>query len=183
MGYFSSREVAAIAICSAVWGVLNAVLSPVFFSMFGLPFLCDIIGFSVLIVAAWWIRKIGTITTIGLIATLINFVFNPAQLFFVGFTVAAVVFDVSTRGIGYERAFKNSRNSAATALSISIGSAAVAGLIIGAFFMAGPALQHWGGVLGWAMLHVVGGVIGGVIGAGLVLALTSRKVLDSRYMK
>ena len=37
--------------------------------------------------------------------------------------------------------------------------------------MVAPALAKWGGVLGWAGLHAVGGVIGGVIGVILVSAL------------
>jgi hypothetical protein len=41
-------------------------------------------------------------------------------------------------------------------------SATVAGLIIGTFCIAVPAFAKWGGVLGWAGLHAVGGVIGGV---------------------
>jgi hypothetical protein len=181
MTHFNSRDLAAIALCSALWGVLNAIFSPIFFSMFGLPFLCDIIGFSVLIVASWWIRKIGAITLIGVIATIINFIFNPGQIFFVGFTVASVVFDVSSRGIGYERSFRNSFNSVAVMMPLSIGAAAIAGFIIGSFFMPGPALIGWGGVLGWAGLHAFGGVIGGVIGVSLVLLLRSRGILNSKF--
>ncbi len=174
--YFGSRDVAAIAVCSALWGVLNAVFSPVFFHMFGLPFLCDIIGFSVLAVAAWWIRKLGTLTMIGLIATLVTLIINPAQLLFLGFTAASVVFDLLARAIGYDKSFKKRANAFISMVSISIVSAAVAGYIIGAFFMAGPALAKWGGVSGWAGLHAIGGVMGGLIGASLIVALTSRKV-------
>jgi len=43
--------------------------------------------------------------------------------------------------------------------------------------MADPALATWGGVAGWAALHAVGGVIGGIIGATLVIALAARRVL------
>jgi len=52
----------------------------------------------------------------------------------------------------------------------------VAGLIIGTFFMAAPALAKWGGVLGWAGLHAVGGVIGGGIGIALVISLATRGI-------
>ena len=61
-------------------------------------------------------------------------------------------------------------------LSVSVLSAAVAGLIIGTFFMAAPALANWGGILGWAGLHSVGGIIGGVIGIVLVTGLDARGV-------
>jgi uncharacterized protein YcfJ len=60
---------------------------------------------------------------------------------------------------------------------ISISSAAVAGTIIGTFFMIGsPMLTQWGGIAGWAVLHIIGGVIGGIIGITLVSALKTRKI-------
>jgi hypothetical protein len=62
------------------------------------------------------------------------------------------------------------------AITISTISAAFAGLVIGAFFMTGPALAIWGGVLGWAGLHAIGGVIGGGIGGLIVNMLVYRKV-------
>ena len=177
MAYFTSREIAEISICAALWGVLNSIFSPIFFSMFGLPFLCDLIGFSVLTVAAVWIRKFGAITMVGLIATVINFMFNPGGVHFLAFTVASVVFDLLVKLFGYNIVFKKPIYVAASMLPISIFSAALAGYIIGTFFMSGPALTMWGGVLGWAGLHAVGGAIGGAIGVALVIALISRKVI------
>ena len=77
MKRLNSRDLTAIALCAALWGVLNSIFAPVFFRITGLPVLCDFIGFSVLTIGAWWIRKTGAITIIGLIATVINFIFNP----------------------------------------------------------------------------------------------------------
>ena len=152
------------------------------FSITHLPILCDLIGFTVLTVAAWWIRKFGAITTIGLIATIINFIFNPQALTFLGFTAAAFVFDLILALVGFNNFFRKSFNTATLAIIISTLSAAVAGLIIGSFFMAGPALSLWGGVSGWAGLHAVGGVVGGAIGATLVAALNSRKIIINGQM-
>jgi hypothetical protein len=176
MVYFKTRDVAAIAIGAALWGVLNSIFSPIFFRMFGLPFLCDLIGFTVLTVAVWWIRKLGAITAIGLIATVINFTFNPTGTHFLGFTAASIMFDVMSRFAGYDNFFKKPIHTMIMAIAISTLSAAVAGLIIGVFFMAGPALALWGGVLGWAGLHAIGGVIGGGIGGLTVNMLVHRKV-------
>lgn len=180
MAYFNTRDIAAIGICAALWGVLNTILSPVFFQMFGLPFLCDLIGFSVLIIAAWWIRKFGAITIIGLIATIINFALGGA-IHFLGFTAAAVFFDVASRLIGYNFSFKKPLFTFISMMAVSIGSAALAGYVIGTLFMAGPALANWGGVMGWAGLHMVGGVIGGAIGTFLVTALIARRVSTNGY--
>ena len=178
MPYFNSRDVAAIALCSALWGVLNSIFSPVFFQMFHLPFLCDLIGFSSLTLTVWWTRKFGTATAIGLIATIINFAFptRPDTVFFLGFTVASFVFDALARLVGYRNLFEKALTGTVSLVLISVISAAVAGSIIGSFFMSAVALAGVGGVLGWAALHAVGGVIGGVIGAPLATALTKRGI-------
>jgi len=176
MVYLKTRDIAAIAISSALWGVLNSIFAPIFFRMFGLPFLCDLVGFAVLTVAAWWIRKLGAITAIGFIATAINFIFNPTGTHFFGFTAASVVFDILSRLAGYGNFFKKPINTMIIAITISTISAAVAGLVIGTFFMTGTALAIWGGVLGWAGLHAIGGVIGGSIGGLTVNMLVYRKV-------
>jgi hypothetical protein len=179
MMHFDTRDVAAIALCAALWGVLNSIFSPIVFRMFGLPILCDLIGFTTLAVAVWWTRKFGATTMIGLIATVINFLFNFGGTQFLGFTAASIVFDIAVRLVGYNNSFRKPISSMVSMVSISTMSAAVAGFIIGTFFMTGPALARWGGVLGWAGVHAVGGVIGGVIGALLTTALTSRGVLTS----
>jgi len=176
MVYFKSTDIAAIALCASLWGVLNAVLSPVFFSIFHLPFLCDLIGFTVLSVAAWWIRKFGAITLIGLIATAINFIIVPGGVHFLGFTAASVFFDLTVSLVA-QRAFTKPVLTATSMMTLSIASAALAGYLIGTFFMALPAMVQWGGVLGWAGLHAIGGIIGGAIGSFLIIALNARKVM------
>jgi len=176
MAYFNTRETAAVALFAALWGVLNSIFAPIVFRMFGLPILCDIVGFAVLSLTVWWIRKFGAATVVGLIATVVNFVFNPSGFHFLGFTAASIVFDITAMLIGYDRCLKKPLFVTVSMLSVSVLSAAVAGLIIGTFFMAAPALATWGGVLGWAGLHAIGGVIGGFIGVTLVVGLAARGV-------
>ena len=180
MTYFNTRNVAAIAICAALWGVLNSIFAPLFFSMTHLPFFCDLIGFSVLTLAAWWIRKFGAITIVGLLATVINFALVPGAVHFLGFTVASIFFDVTISLVGFNKPFSRKAYTVVSMMPISIGSAALAGYIIGTFFMAGPALAPVGGVLGWAGLHVIGGIVGGAIGTSLVTGLDARKVTVKR---
>jgi hypothetical protein len=174
MPYYNSRELAAIALFSALWGVLNSIFSPIVFNMFGLPILCDMIGFSLLSLTVWWVRKLGAASLVGLIATAINFIFNPGGVFFLGFTAASIVFDIIAWLARYDVYLKKASSTAITLLSISVVSAAVAGLIIGTYFMAAPALANWGGVLGWAALHAAGGIVGGFIGTALVIGLVAR---------
>jgi hypothetical protein len=174
--YFNTRELAAVSVCAALWGVLNALFGPIFFRTFGLPVLCDLIGFSLLIIAAHWIRKFGAITTVGLIATIINFALGGG-IQFLGFTAASIFFDILASGIQKIPLFTKSPYSVGSTAGIAVVSSALAGYLIGLFFMAGPALANWGGVLGWAGLHMVGGVIGGAIGTFLILALSKRNVL------
>jgi hypothetical protein len=175
MAYFKTRDVAAIAICGALWGVLNVLFAPIFFRATGMPFLCDLIGFAVLILAAWWIRKPGALIIVGLIATIINLTL-VAGTQFLGFLVASIFFDVVMTIIGYCRAFRKSGYITLSMMIVAISSAALAGTVIGTLFMTGSAMIKWGGVVGWAGLHMIGGVIGGVIGITLVLSLKKRKI-------
>jgi hypothetical protein len=175
VAYFNTKDLAAIAICGALWGVLNVLFAPMFFRATGMPFLCDLIGFSILILGAWWIRKLGALTIVGLIATIVNLTLGTGMQL-LGFLAASVFFDVVVAVIGYGRAFQKPAYTGVSMMVVSIASAAVAGAVIGALFMSGGALARWGGVAGWAGLHMIGGVIGGVIGTALVLALKKRKV-------
>jgi hypothetical protein len=176
MPHYNSSEIAAIALLSALWGVLNSIFSPIVFNMFGLPILCDMIGFAVLSVTVWYIRKLGAATMVGIIATVISFIFNPGGVFFLGFTTASMVFDIVAWLARYNVYFKKTSLTAISLSFVSLLSASVAGFIIGTYFMAGPALARWGGVLGWAGLHAVGGIIGGFIGVTLVIGLVARGV-------
>jgi hypothetical protein len=155
--------------------VLNVLFAPMFFRATGMPFLCDLIGFAVLILTAWWIRKPGAITIVGLIATLINLGLGTGMQF-IGFLTASVFFDVVLTIIGYGRAFRKQAYTVVIMMVLAIASAAVAGVVIGSLFMTGaPLLAKWG-VAGWAGLHMFGGIIGGMIGIALVLALKKRKI-------
>lgn len=172
--YFRTRDLAGISIFAALWGVLNVIVSPVFFQTFHLPFACDLIGFSALILAVWWSRKIGTALFVGLIALVINMIVRPTALHFFGFFAASIVFDILTFLSGYDRLFEKRLIGSILLFMISVSSAAFAGLLIGSFFMAQPALARWGGVLSWAGLHAVGGIIGGFIGITIMNALSIR---------
>ncbi|UCG37462.1 MAG: hypothetical protein JSV64_04115 [Candidatus Bathyarchaeota archaeon] len=174
--YFKTRDLAAITLFAALWGVLNVTISPAFFQIFHLPFACDLIGFSALILAVWWSRKIGTATFVGFIALIINLVVRPAALQFFGFFAASIMFDVLTSLGGHHWLFDKKLIGSTALFAFSVLSASLAGLIIGSFFMQSTALARWGGVLGWVGLHAVGGVIGGIIGVSIMNALSTRGI-------
>jgi hypothetical protein len=176
MTYFNSREIAIISLFSALWGILNGLFAPIVFRIIGLPILCDMIGFASLSLTFWWVRKFGAVTIVGLVATLVNFILNPGGIQFLGFTAASIVFDLASSSLGPKRMFRNTAVAINSLLLISIWSAAVAGLIIGSFFMATPALAAWGGVWGWAGIHGVGGITGGLIGIAVITTLVSRGI-------
>ncbi len=176
MTYFNSRNIGAIALCVALMGVLNALIAPVFWRVTHLPFLCDLLGFSTLILGVWWTRKFGTATIIGLISTPINVYLNPTGLHFLGFAAAAVVFDVLTRLVGYKVCFGGLKSSAVSLVSLSAVCAAVAGFIIGILFMNLKA----GSIFFFAGLHVVGGILGGSAGVIVVKSLEARQVVPTR---
>jgi hypothetical protein len=178
--YLDSYNIATIALCASFWGILNSVFSPIFFRITGLPFLCDFTGFATLIIAAWWTRKFGIITAIGLVATAINFIFNPGGIHFLGFLASSFLFDSLISIIGYRNSNGGQIRLILTFIPISIISAAFAGYLIGLFFLPYQTMASWGGAIGWAGLHALGGVIGGIIGVSLVLALDSRKIQKSK---
>jgi hypothetical protein len=180
MGYFNSRELAAAALFSSLWGVLNGIFSPIVFRMFGLPILCDMIGFAALGLTFWWVRKFGAVTVVGIVATIVNFLFNPGGVFFLGFTAASFSYDLIASLIMGNGMFKKRLVTAISLVSISVASAAVAGIIIGNYFMTTQALGPWGGVSGWATLHAFGGLVGGLIGVSVVSGLSTRNIQNGR---
>lgn len=117
---------------------------------------------------------------IGAIATVINFVLRPSAVHFLGFTVASIFFDLAISFVGFTKPFSKKAYTVASIMPISIASAALAGYLIGTFFMSGPALAPMGGVIGWAAMHAIGGIIGGAIGISLVIGLDARKVRIKR---
>ena len=177
MTYFNSRELAAISLSAALWAVFNWLIAPIFWQLTHLPILCDMIGVTVLIFTLWWTRKPGAATVMGLIATLLNFGLRPGALHFLGFTAACVFFDVATYLIGYGPVLDKGLRSSVAIMALSLISTSLAGLIIGYFFM-NPAFlaKMFGGVLVFAAIHGVGGLIGGALGIVIVRGLQSRKI-------
>jgi len=173
--FLNSRNVAAIALCGSVWAVVNAYTGPIFWSATQLPFLCDILGFMFLILVAWWTRSFGAVSLTGVVATLINFAVG-GNVFFLGFTVASVVFDLLSRGAGYSNLFSKPYAGGALTMVLAAASASVAGFINGLFFMS---MSVQTAILIFAGLHSVGGVAGGIIGVSLVGALKTRRVLPA----
>jgi hypothetical protein len=165
---FGADDAAVIAVSAAFWSVLNATLAPLFWQATRLPILCDLLAAISLIVAAWWVRKLGAATLVGLLATVLNFILRPGALHFLGFTVASAVFDTLTRAIGYERCFSGGAGPALLAAA-STASTGVAGLIIGALFMGGSVPLTW-----FSALHALGGLLGSLLGVSVVKALEKR---------
>jgi hypothetical protein len=105
-------------------------------------------------------------------------VFNPTGFQFLGFAAASILFDATTGIIGHNNLFKQRILTLANIVPISTLSAALAGYLIGAFFMADLALNAWGGVLGWASIHAAGGIVGGTISLLIVTNLKVRKIFQ-----
>lgn len=178
MSYFNSRELAAISLSAALWAVFNWLVSPIFWQLTHLPILCDMIGVTVLIVTLWWTRKPGAGATMGLIATLLNFILRPGAFHFLGFTVACAFFDVTSTLIGYRKILDKGLTSSLSLITLSVASTAIAGLIIGSFFMnPGFLASAFGGVLVFAAIHGGGGLIGGALGVVIIRGLESRRVI------
>jgi hypothetical protein len=170
---YTSKDIAAIAVCSALWGVLNAWLSPIVWQLTHLPFLCDMLAFMALILVIWWTRKFGAASLVGLIAAAMTLMVTPTAFQMLGFVIASIVFDIVTRFLGYENLFKNLTWGAMMLLVISVLCAGLAGTIIGASLMGFKTLQA---VLAFGGLHAIGGLIGAIFGVVAVKALVARRV-------
>jgi hypothetical protein len=171
--YLNSRDITAIASSAAVWAIINAWLSPIFWQLTHLPFLCDILAFSSLILVVWWTKKFGAASLTGLLVTLITLVLRPGAFQMVGFLAASIVFDVITKAIGYETLFTGKRKNEIPFIPISMISSALGGVIISILVMN---QKTFTAIISFASLHVIGGIIGAIIGIILVNSLIVRSV-------
>ena len=178
MTYFSTKNIAAIALSASLWAVLNWLVAPIFWQLTHLPILCDMIGTSLLVLTIWWTRKPGAASLMGLVATVLNFFLRPGALHFLGFTVASIVFDVAAVMLGYKSSLDRGLISSVILVMISLLSTIVAGIIICTFFMNPMFLSKmFGGVAFFAGLHGVGGIFGGSLGMIIIRGLERRKVI------
>lgn len=173
MAYFTSKDISAIVLSSVFWFILNITITPIFWQVTHLPFLCDMIGAIALIIAIWWTRKIGIATMVGIITTLLTLLFRPAALHMLGFTTASIIIDVLTKIVGYERCFKKLLGEILFIIPILAFSTFIAGLIIGRFFMTFPTMIA---IIIFGGLHAIGGIIGAIIGIIIIEALKRRKI-------
>jgi hypothetical protein len=139
------------------------------------------IGISALLFTVWFVRKPGAATMVGVVATILSLILNPAGLQFLGFTAASVVFDALSRAISYRNSLDRRVVSSITLLAISLFSTLVAGYIIGTLFMSPVFLSSmFGGVMFFIGLHGAGGLIGGIVGVVIVRGLEVRRVKPFR---
>jgi len=176
MAGLGTRGVTAVAVCAALWAVLNALISPFFWQLTQMPFLCDLLAFAALIFVVWWTRRFGAISLTGVVFGVLSFILRPGAIFNLAFVAAAIAFDFLTRAVGYDRMFNKPFVGSIVAVLISVVCAALAGLIIGALFMSFTTLPA---ILAFAGLHAIGGLIGGVVGAGIITTLKARRIEPS----
>jgi hypothetical protein len=169
---FGTRGVTAVAVCAALWAVLNALISPFFWQLTQMPFLCDLLAFAALTLVIWWTRRFGAASLTGVVFGVLSFVLRPGAFFNLAFVVAAIAFDFLTRAFGYDRMFNKPVVGSVAAVLISVVCAALAGVIIGALFMS---FTTFPAILAFAGLHAIGGVIGGAVGAGIIATLRARR--------
>ena len=173
MAGLGTRGVTAVAVCAALWAVVNAFISPFFWQLTQMPFLCDLLAFAALILVVWWTRRFGAASLAGVVFGVLSFILRPGAFFNSAFIVAAIVFDLLTRAVGYNRIFNKPLVGSIAAVLISITCAGLAGIIIGALFMS---MTTFPAVLAFAGLHAIGGVLGGLVGVGIVATLKGRRI-------
>lgn len=155
--YFNAMDIALAGVFSALWAILSVTLGRLGFVWFGLPVFCDFAVFFTLTLSTWATGKFGTASTVGIVGSVITFMFNPQPTVFV-FAAAAILFDMLMAACRHRIQVK-AFNLTIVALATLI-SAYFAGTVIGSFFMNRSAdwvLTVWGG---W---HMAGGVISIVV--------------------
>ncbi|MEM3754758.1 MAG: hypothetical protein QXE19_03625, partial [Candidatus Bathyarchaeia archaeon] len=98
---FTTKDLTAIATCSAFWTILNIIISPIFWQLTRLPFFCDLLAFISLVLVIWWTRKFGSASVVGLVVTALTLILRPAALHMLGFLIASIVFDIFAKILGY----------------------------------------------------------------------------------
>lgn len=159
--YFNSKDISVIALFSGLWALLNLAISPFIWQIAHLPFTCDLIGFASLIVAIRLTRKPGIGSAIGLVSTLLTLFLRPDALYFFGFTIGSIAFDIISGAVGYDTFFDRKATSLMLILIASVLCAGLAGLIIARFFMA---LPDFVSILAFSALHAAGGLMAAVLG-------------------
>jgi hypothetical protein len=173
MPHFATRDLAAVAVSGAFWAVVNILISPIFWQLTHMPFLCDLLAFLSLTLVVWWTRRFGAASMTGLVVTALTLVLRPGAFQMFGFMAASVVFDVLVRIVGYGNCLEKALRGAVCLILFSVLSAGVAGAIVGAFFMGFNTLPA---ILTFAVLHGIGGLIGGTLGVVLVRGLMARRI-------
>jgi hypothetical protein len=172
MPYFKTRDVAAVAVCAAFWGILNVLIGSIFKDLTGLPF-GDLIAFMSLTLVVWWTRKFGAATLTGLVVAALTLLLKPSMIHVLAFVPASLLFDAATRGIGYRNCLDRMVAGITCIVLSSTLSAWFAGVIIGSFFMDFKTLLA---ILTFAGSHAITGVVGGAIGFTVVRALAAKKL-------
>lgn len=173
--YFNTRELAGISISASLWALINAIVGPAFWNMTRLPILCDTLSVAALFFVVWFVRKPGALTLVGAVATVISLALNPAGLQFLGFTVASVVLDLLFISARAMKVSESGHLWSGVLITCSFASMAVAGVLIGLFFMPPAVISGaYGGLAVFAVLHGAGGVIGGILGIVIVGGLDKR---------
>jgi len=167
-----TRDLAISALSAALWSVLNLTISLIFWTLTHLPILCDVLASMALLIAIWKVKKLGVGTMVGIIATLITFSVRPGALYFLGFTVASIVFDVLSWSVRYSNVEASKKGFALLFVTLIL-SMWIAGLVIGFLFMGfGNTLQ----ALIFSLLHASGGMLGSVVGIMTISAISKRGV-------
>ncbi|MEM0058446.1 MAG: hypothetical protein QW577_04300 [Candidatus Bathyarchaeia archaeon] len=166
-----SIDVAAIAIFSSMWAVLNLTVGPMGFTLFRLPIFCDFAVYFTLLLATWTVGRAGVPTAVGLVGALIVLALKPDSTQMIGFLASAILFDVLMSLCKHEVRLRL-YNIVVAAIATVI-SAYFAGVVIGTVFMSRSlewALTFWG------VWHLIGGVISLVVATPIVAVLERAKV-------
>lgn len=151
--YFTTKDIALIAVFSALYATLNLTLGPISVTLLGIPIIHDFAAYFPLLLVTWATAKFGTATLVATTGSIITLILGaPAVM--ISFAATAPLFDALML-ISHHKLNPTKRNVATTILATST-SAYTTGAIIGTIFLYKSPLWT---LTFWSGTHLIGALI------------------------
>jgi len=151
--YFTTKDIALIAVFSALYATLNLTLGPISVTLLGIPIIHDFAAYFPLLLVTWATAKFGTATLVATTGSIITLILGaPAVM--IAFAATAPLLDALML-ISHHKLNPTKRNIATTILATST-SAYTTGAIIGTIFLYKSPLWT---LTFWSGTHLIGALI------------------------
>ncbi|MHA1596651.1 MAG: hypothetical protein ACTSYT_03905 [Candidatus Asgardarchaeia archaeon] len=165
-----SREVSLIAMFSALWTVLDYVFAPIFWSLTHLPFLCDAITLTMIVLTIWAVRRFGSATLVAIITFILHMMLRPGY-WFASWIATAFIMDALAAAYGYKRTFNMSLGS-----TVFIVVSFMVSTFVGGFLIGMTMFTTIEGYSTWGIYHSFGGFLASLVSTSIIKGLEMRGI-------